>query len=329
MDLTNMTFFQYLNMIISEIPVIAKAAGYSTVRMFAAFTRCYLITGAGLDQFKAMHLYKYTNAELRGFLTQKSLVRIQRIVNKDATKEETAKLSNKQSFNTIFSEFIKRDWVYIPHTNKEQLNVFFERNERSILKPVDGSHGMGIRVIDSRELNIEEFWEEYEGKEVILEAFIKQHPAVSELNPTSVNTVRIITARYKGKILFVGAGLRCGGAGAVVDNFHNGGSAYPIDVETGIVSGPGQNLSATEKLLKTGIGKIVVGFQIPHWELLKETVVKAAMIPENLGYLAWDVAITPDGVDFVEVNDREPGTTIIQLDGKKAYKNLKEFIESC
>jgi len=47
---------------------------------------------------------------------------------------------------------------------------------------------------------------------------------------------------------------------------------------------------------------------------------------EHIGYIGWDLAITEDGVEFIEGNINYPGNTIIQLDGPAAYPRLKKFM---
>lgn len=67
-------------------------------------------------------------------------------------------------------------------------------------------------------------------------------------------------------------------------------------------------------------------FKVIHWDLLLDLVCKASVMTEHIGYIGWDLAITEDGVEFIEGNINYPGNTIIQLDGPVAYPRLKKFI---
>lgn len=320
--------FQYFRFLTKELRTLAGDVGYTPWQMYTAFARAYIRVRPELEEFKVLELYKYSGAELSKFLTMRQLPTLQKTLNAGATEQEEAALYNKQSFNHIFHEFIHRDWLYLPDSSEEVIRAFFTRNKQSLLKPIGGCQGDGIRLLDRDTLDVDTFLREHRNDNSVLEAFILQHPAMAELNPSSVNTVRIITARRNERVHIVGAAIRCGGAGSYLDNFHSGGAAFPLDIKTGIVSGPGRSLSSKDPIFHSpATGAIATGFQVPHWDTLLKTVTRAALLPEHLGYLAWDVAITPDGVDFVEVNVTTPGATVIQLDSP-AYGKLKEFMQN-
>lgn len=322
-----MTLFANFKRLTGELPQIAQQAGYTIPQIYGAFCRCYLRRHVSLTEFRVLQLYKYSNAELSRFLLWCQLPKIQKKLNRGVTPEELSALHNKNSFNALFHEYVHRDWLYCPDSTTEDILTFLRRNETFLIKPVDTCMGDGIQLLLSREVNEDDFLSQYRREKVVLEAYITQHPAMAALNPTSVNTVRITTARRNGRVHIVGACLRCGGAGSYLDNFHSGGMAYPLDIETGIVSGPG-NVLNTEKpsCYSPATGRIVTGFQIPHWDQLIRSVTEAANRPPHLGYLAWDVAVTPEGVEFVEVNVNNPDSNVIQLNDNPAYGRLKNFM---
>lgn len=325
---SHMNFFQYFMFLLKELRSLSREVGYTSWQMYIAFARAYIRIRPEFEEFKVLQLYKYSGPEISRYLTMKQLPSLQKILNAGATAQEKATLYNKQSFNHTFREFIHRDWIYLPDSSEEVIRAFFTRNERSLLKPVGGCQGDGILLLNTSELDVDAFLREHRNDDSILEAFILQHPAMAQLNPSSVNTVRIITARRNGRVHMVGAAIRCGGADSYVDNFHSGGAAFPLDIDTGIVSGPGRSLTSKAPIFHSpATGTIVTGFEVPHWNKLLKVVTKAALLPEHLGYLAWDIAITPDGVDFVEVNVTTPGATVIQLNGP-AYGKLKEFMHN-
>ena len=76
-------------------------------------------------------------------------------------------------------------------------------------------------------------------------------------------------------------------------------------------------------------GKIVPGFEIPHWDKIVSAVLDAAGRMPNVGYIGWDVSVTEDGVEFVEGNVNYPDHTLIQIDRNDAYKRVKDFMRQC
>jgi len=200
-------------------------------------------------------------------------------------------------------------------------------NPKFLVKTSYGTWGEDIHLCESARLDMEDFLARYGGKPYLLEAFIRQHPDLAEPNPTSVNTVRMMTAKIGDQVLLVGAGLRVGGAGQFVDNYNHGGVAYPIDLETGIISGPGLDYNGLKAFLcHPGTGCQMTGRRIPNWEILKEEARRAALVSDHIGYVGWDIAVTEEGVDFIEGNVRLPGSCVIQLGGFGVYPKIRKFV---
>lgn len=62
------------------------------------------------------------------------------------------------------------------------------------------------------------------GRGFIIQEVITQHPVLASLNPTSVNTVRIMTYRWlSGEVVALSSLVRVGRSGEIVDNGHAGG----------------------------------------------------------------------------------------------------------
>ena len=159
------------------------------------------------------------------------------------------------------------------------------------------------------------------------EQYIRQHEQMSSLNPTSVNSVRVVTLCDDGEVKIVGATLKAGGeAGTVVDNLHSNGVGAAIDVETGVVVGKARDYQDHTYVYHPVTGVKLVGFAVPYWqealELIRQTHLDVAECP----YLGWDVAITPDGPEIIEINVR-PGPKLIQLmDQKPKGKYLRDYV---
>lgn len=202
-------------------------------------------------------------------------------------------------------------------------------NEKFLLKPILSSCGNRIRILRSSNLNMDKFFDEISEQKVILEGFIKQNQEISRINPSSVNTVRLISTRCGSRVHIVGGGIRCGGKNAFVDNFHNGGCAYPIDIETGIVSAPGRALRSQKRIIKPPSTDVIMcGFQIPNWDKIVDTVYAAAKVMENVGYIGWDIAVLEDGCEIIEANVNYPDPDLVQLDGFAAYERLLRFMKN-
>lgn len=102
--------------------------------------------------------------------------------------------------------------------------------------------------------------------------------------------------------------IRVGGTGAEVDNYHSGGVAYPIDTDTGVVSGAGITINGSKVFFHPSSGMKVVGFQIPNWESLRQYVLDLNSVVDGARLIAWDIAVLNDGFELIEANyNGDPG----------------------
>ena len=70
----------------------------------------------------------------------------------------------------------------------------------------------------------------------------------------------------------------------------------------------------------------MIGLQLPHWDVLLQEVGEAAKLSKNMIYLGWDIAITEDGVDFIEANFGH-GVDVIQYDNVGKKEIMREYLK--
>lgn len=131
-----------------------------------------------------------------------------------------------------------------------------------------------------------------------------QHPVMSELNPDSVNTLRIVT-HYSGRgLAILRALLRVGRKGSCFDNSVAGGVFINVDTHSFETSGE----CYIEKPRITCLGQIhpdsgvrLNGIKIPFADEIRAILDKAAFVFSQPTFLGWDVAVTTDGPCLIEV----------------------------
>lgn len=322
-----MTQLQFLIKFLKSLPEFSKDTGYSIPHLLWSYMICYIVHGSDSEKFRALRLYEYSNKKRSEFILNRGTKKYMNIFNAGATPEEFAQIGSKELFNTTFREFIHRDWLYIPDSSPEEIRAFIARNDVFLVKDTGCSGGKNIFRFTRQETDVDAFLREHQDKPVLLEAFVRQHPALAALNPTTLNTVRIHTIRRDDRVMAIGACLRAGGATAFVDNFHSGGVAYPIDTDTGVILGDGRNLLGQMYRRHPSTGYYMPGFQIPFWDELLDTVRKAAVIVPHVGYVGWDVAITPEGPELIEGNVMFPDSIVLQLDGNGIRQKVQDFAD--
>lgn len=320
---------RFLREIRAETGRLAESTGRSRAQLMRIYIRTYLEAHTTFKEFTLFRLYEFPESVRKDFMSLERCVEISNRLIGDASPEELALIANKELFNAHFRQFVRRDWLYLPDAAPEDAAAFMRRHDRFLVKGNLTTQGSGIRRLESASVDPAAFCREHEGQPILLEELIRQHPALDALNPDCVNTIRVITARYRGRTMLVGGALRCGGAGSIVDNFSSGGVAYPLDMDTGAVTAVGRDHDGAAYDRHPTTGAAVVGFRVPYWKDLVRSVRTAAGMVPNVGYIGWDIAVTPDGPEFVEGNVDVPGPTLIQLDKPDAYGRVVRFLEEC
>lgn len=289
---------------------------------------CRVAYGAPVSQYIGFGMHKMSRIERNRYLTINRSSNLEPVLNR-ASAEEKEALSNKQLFNKAYCKFLHRDWLYVPESTDDEIRQFLTRHKAAMAKTVDGTRAKGIEKVDCA-LALQEgqsFIDRVREKGLLLEEFVRQHPDLNAVNPSSLNTLRIATLRDKqGVVHVIGASLRAGGAGSAVDNLHAGGVQYPVDVETGLIIRGGMTYDGKKDIIfHPSTHTKMIGFQIPNWEQVIASVKEAAAIPPHLRYIGWDVAITEDGCEFIEANIGQ-GTNGMQQDGVGKYPVIKKYL---
>ena len=287
-----------------------------------------LFCGAAPSDYVGFSMCRMSGKERRSYVTFHRSHKIESLFN-TGSPEEKAVIGDKHVFNQTFSEFVHRDWLYAPEHTDEEILAFLQRHSEIMVKPLSLSKGEGLRKLSTSDVTDKAaaaFLQSARQDKLLLEEVIRQHPALAAVNPSSVNTIRICSARDKaGEVHIIGASLRCGGAGSIVDNLHADGVQYPVDVKTGCIVRGGVKHNGEKNILfhPTNHTKMI-GMQIPNWDCVVKTVKEAGKIPHNMRYIGWDVAITADGCELVEANYKQ-GSNGMQQDGVGKYDLIMQF----
>ena len=300
----------------------------SVLGYFIDALRCSTRHGASPENYYVLRFYELDEEQRGRFLTSGRSKAVDAALNRRATQEDKLLIGRKELFNAGFRGLVKRDFLYVPEHSFEEFTAFLRRYEQVMLKPTGGTMGRGVEKLRTAETQPEALYARCREQKLLLEEVIHQHPALDAVNPSCVNTVRINAARgLDGKVRLIGACLKCGGAGAVTDNFHTGGVAYPLDLESGTVTGPGRNnVDIQDYERHPGTDFTMPGFTVPFWQEVKECVVQGMDRVPSLGYVGWDVAVTPQGPELIEGNFHWPGGNIIQFDGVGKYPMILECL---
>lgn len=199
---------------------------------------------------------------------------------------------------------VHRRWLFAPDATFEEFADLIASAD-CVMKPHDASWGNGICMVDRQEgPQVRELYEKCVAKQTVVEERIKGYPATQAFHPSSLNTVRVTTMTFNGKVVVFAAMFRVGRGGTVVDNTHAGGLYAQIDPKTGIIESDGIDTEGKHFVNHPDTNLTFKGFQIPFWDEIAELCMNAALKAKNL-FIGWDTAITEDGkIEVIEANSR-------------------------
>ena len=202
-----------------------------------------------------------------------------------------------------YKKYFHRDVILVnEHSPEEEFFSFAAAHPRFIVKPFFSGGGDGVHFENVSMTPSVELLAKLRRSPVVLEEPIVQSEEIARFHPSSVNTLRLATAVKDGQAHLLFSFLRLGRGGSVVDNGASGGILCPIDLDTGLVIGPGQTETGYVFLLHPDSGLQIVGFHIPRWEEAKALALELALVSPTQRYVGWDLALTPDGWVMVEGN---------------------------
>ena len=214
--------------------------------------------------------------------------------------------NSKSDEYKAFSDFVHRDWVQIDiNTPNEIIDSFLKKHKCVILKPNRGEQGKGVRKLDSTDFNntLELINSLRKEREYVLEEALSNHPVINLINPSSLNTIRAYTLTdFNKKTTILGIMLRVGVDGNDVDNWGSGGIRYSFDIETGICDCHGRDKLNNPYIFHPHSDVQMIGFKLPQFEELKSYIFRLTQFCPDAHFVGWDIAITPDGYELVEVN---------------------------
>lgn len=280
---------------------VMDETGWSRGKAELEITKSRVVTEATYEDYYAFKFYNMTLEEQKQYMTY-GLFDKMRLRYNDAKKARV--FADKGKFNEIFSDLNQHKWFINRNISYEDFLEKIKGMDHLIIKPLSSTQGKGVEKV-SCNVNEEENKKLYEKimamKKCIVEEYIIQHDEVMKFCPTSVNTIRITTLNYENECRFLYAVFRMG-RGDVVDNFHAGGIAATVDVETGTVVTDAADLDGNTYEVNPYSDVKIKGFQIPHWDKVIESCKKANGRIEGVNLVGWDFAITQNGAELIEGN---------------------------
>ncbi|QIK69895.1 hexapeptide transferase [Erysipelothrix sp. HDW6C] len=308
-------------------------SGKSKIVIFFDMIWCSFRYTAGYVDYNEFEYYLLNGEQRKTFITLGQSDKAVRAYN---DREYVNIFDDKSIFVKRFSKFVHRDHLDLLETDAAGLKAFVEKHGKVMAKRTNDYVGRGIDKIDINENPDIDFDQLYKdlvaNRQYLIEEFFKQHPKMSELSPTSVNTMRIITFLDDTQTPRVLVTALKSGLGGHVDNIGQGGM-YTILDESGTVVYPFIDKHGDHHTNHPLTGENLMGFQIPNFDRLIEQVKEACLVVPQVRYIGWDVAVAESGdAELIEGNSSSGPFQVIPSLSKdkmgvlpiyKKYMNIK------
>lgn len=306
-----------------------KVADGSVMKTLGLVLKEQILCRAGYSRydFFQCELYRLGMMGRREFLNVRRAKRVRDICNQP---DECVKFRDKSIFNKEFAEYIHRDWLDLRVDGLESFQKFVAKHSTFMVKPQFLEGGRGIQKIEiTAESNLKAIYEKLKKEGALLEEIIVQCRELSEFNPSSVNTIRVVTLLDAHDKVHVMSGvLRMGTGNNCADNFHTNGIAATVDVETGLVISSAINRKYDRYIIHPDSKKQIIGYHVPMWDEIIETCKKAAYVVPKVRYVGWDIAIGEDNqIIMIEGNDNAARDVQQMPDLKGKWPMYKPLIE--
>lgn len=229
---------------------------------------------------------------------------------------------NKFQFRNAYTDKGAYDtWFYDinkPHTIVKKINGYYyddrhpltevEAIERcsnlkeAIIKPsLGGTWGIGVKLFQTNDgivtdanQSVKDLFASYPLGFVVQER-LEQHPDMAKLNPTSLNTIRVMSYRRGNEIVVLYAVVRIGRKDQIVDNETAGGIKADIDLKTGRIKGCAIGSPKESLMPVTDVGTPTDNYQIPCFDKVLDVVKEMHFRLPYFNLIGWDMSVDKDG----------------------------------
>lgn len=259
--------------------------------------------GSGYNDYLTFQFYDMEDELRDTYMTRIRNKKFVSHVNKD---EYTHYFDNKNEFNVLFKDFIKRDFIDVQNDPIEKYEEFFNKHDKGFAKMLDLTCGDGAEIIEMKDFEEPKAFYDYVNEKgfAVIEEVLQNHPDINNIYPDAINTMRMITLiDDDGNPNLLYAAQKFGNEGRFVDAY---GLHGPVDCNTGKLRIPFESGDVTKHetyFAHPVTGEKILGFQIPFFEEAKKLVLDASLVIPEVRYIGWDVAITPNGPVIIEGNN--------------------------
>ncbi|MDP3387179.1 MAG: sugar-transfer associated ATP-grasp domain-containing protein [Eubacteriales bacterium] len=256
--------------------------------------------------------------------------------------------ADKNLYQTRFGDLVKTPKCLLRNMNgvfynldheeisrDQALDVLSSISEKHIIKPsLLSGGGRDIALIEKKDKALylgtevvvaDKLFKRY-GDNFCIQDIIRQDPMMAKFNPDSVNSIKILTARMDGDIIFVDSYVRIGLKGTITDNFGTGGIYCGVD-KSGLLKSYAYGEYPNRYYSHPDTGVKFEGTRYPGFDQIVE---KSLLLHKRLPYFrfaTWDMTFDNTGeAVLIEVNLSHQDVSGYQLQNGPVFGDYTDRI---
>lgn len=199
------------------------------------------------------------------------------------------------------------DENYNPITLNEVVRIVYEYTQNVnnlIIKPSGLGGGAGIVFFKKESATPEQIKHvitvDMGIRAFVIQEVLQQSEFMKQFNASSVNTIRITSLLFKGKVYPLAALIRVGKTGCELDNYCSGGSLLGIDINTGKCNNWAMaNDHSKIECLPSGLNLKDNTLVVPNFEEVKRIVCKSHYRCPYIKLISWDIALDKNNIPIL------------------------------
>ena len=205
---------------------VHKITGKNSVGILADVVKCGLKYGAGFNDYLLCEFYNLTDAQRATYITRSVNNTLVSLLN---DREYYHFFDNKSEFYTTFGKYIGRQWLDFGKATQKEFEDFMSSRDTIMVKPDSSSGGFGVNKLSKGDFpSLAAMYQKLKEEHIgVIEDVLQQHEVLNQLNPSSINTLRVVTILNESGPHIVYAHIRIGNSDRPVDNLHSGGMFAP------------------------------------------------------------------------------------------------------
>jgi hypothetical protein len=208
-----------------------------------------------------------------------------------------------------------------------------------ILKPsIDSNSGQGVQLFIRKDEDFinsktgDRLTESYllnYGPDFILQEALEQSPYICQFNPSSINTLRLVTYRsVKDESVHVVASIiRIGKHGEFVDNAHAGSRFVGVDLKTGVLNNYACDQYGNKSPRWNEVDFSKDKYTIPNWNAVLDFARYVGNCIHHCRLLQLDIALDKNDIPrLIEYNNESMSYWLYMFSGQHPFSEFNDEI---